>query len=152
MVATKNLTERSRLHPFDKPQDPEQAKGRRSFVLFLAVGCLSACHPHRNAGPKVRAPISAEDVRQICALVRIETGEPISEISEVTTEAYIPGVTPQQSVTISANGERHESTMYPCPDRVWVFTQPAQGTPLWFDVHKKEGKWTIVKTERVTYR
>lgn len=85
-------------------------------------------------------------------LVRAETSEPISEISEVTTEAYIPGVTPRQVVSIAANGERHETTMYPSPDRVWVFTHPSQGPPPWFDIHKKDSKWTIVKTERVTYR
>src|SRR3954454_14379055 len=117
-----------------------------SFVVSL-VGCLA-----RADGPKINAPVSPDDEEEISAVIRAQTNEPISEISEVTTEAYIPGVTPRQMVSIAANGERHESTMYPCPDRVWVFTHPPSGAQLWFDVQKKNGKWTIVKTERVTYR
>jgi hypothetical protein len=116
-------------------------------VFALSVGCS-----HRTDELKVNAPIAPEDVQDICALVRAATSEPISQISEVTTEAYIAGVTPRQTVSIAANGERHESTMYPCPDRVWVFTHPAKSFPLWLDIQKKEGKWTIVKTERMTYR
>jgi hypothetical protein len=118
-----------------------------AILVALLVGCRA-----RADDPKVNAPILPEDVREICALVSAETSEPISEISEVTTEAYTPGVTPRQVVSIAANGERHETTMYPCPDRVWVFTHPAKGSPLWLDIQKKEGKWTIAKTERVTYR
>jgi hypothetical protein len=120
-------------------------------VLAILIASLVGCRV-RVGGPKVNAPISAEDVREICALVRAETSESISEISEVTTEAYTPGVTPQQVVSIAANGERHDSIMYPCPDRVWVFTRPAKGSPLWLDIQKKERKWAIVKTERMTYR
>jgi hypothetical protein len=118
-----------------------------STVLAFVVGCS-----HRADGLKINAPISSEDVQEICAVVRAASSEPISEISEVTTEAYVPGVTPRQVVVTSANGERHEATEYPCPDRVWVFTHHAQGSPLWFDIHKKDNKWTIVKTEMVTYR
>jgi SHS2 domain-containing protein len=125
---------------------------RASFIIFaILVVSLVGCRARADA-PKVSAPVSPDDVQEICAVVRAQTTESISEISEVTTEAYIPGVTPRQTVSIAANGERHESTMYPCPDRVWVFTHPPQGAQLWFDVQKKEGKWTIVKTERVTYR
>src|SRR4051812_13243971 len=122
-----------------------------SIIVAVLLASLLGCRD-RADDPKVNAPISPDDVREICAVVRGQTTERISEISEVTTEAYIPDVTPRQSVSIAANGERHESTMYPCPDRVWVFTHPPQGAQLWFDVQKKEGKWTIVKTERVTYR
>jgi hypothetical protein len=122
-----------------------------SLIVSILVASLLGCRA-RADDPKVNAPVTPEDVREICAVVRGQTTEPISEISEVTTEAYVPGVTPRQTVTIAANGERHESTMYPCPDRVWVFTRPPQGAQLWLDVQKKEGKWTIVKTERVTYR
>jgi hypothetical protein len=118
-----------------------------AVLVALLVGCRA-----RADDPKVNAPVSPQDVQEICVLVRTATSEPISEISEVTTEAYIPDVTPRQVVSVAANGERHETTMYPCPDRVWVFTHPAQGSPLWFDVQKKDGKWAIVKTERVTYR
>ena len=116
-------------------------------MLASVVGCS-----HHADALKVKAPISSQDVQEICALVRVKTSEPISEISEVTTEACIPGVTPRQVVSIAANGERYETSMYPSPDRVWVFTHPAQGSPLWFDIHKKDSKWIIVKTERVTYR
>jgi hypothetical protein len=122
-----------------------------SIIVAIFVASLLGCRA-RADDPKVNAPISPADVREICAVIRGQTTEPISEISEVTTEAYVPGVTPRQTVTIAANGERHECTIYPCPDRVWVFTRPPQGAQLWFDVQKKEGKWTIVKTERVTYR
>lgn len=122
-----------------------------SIIVAISVASLVGCGV-RADDPKVTAPVSPQDVQEICALVRAETTEPISEISEVTTEAYIPGVTPRQVVTVAANGERHETAMYLCPDRVWVFTRPPQGSQLWFDVHKKDGKWTIVKTERVTYR
>ncbi len=118
-----------------------------AILVALLVGCRA-----RADDPKVSAPISAEDVREICALVSTQTSEAISEIAEVTTEAYVPGVTPRQVVSIAADGERHETTIYPCPDRVWVFTHPAKGSPLWFDIQKKEGKWALVKTERVTYR
>ncbi len=120
-------------------------------VVAILVASLVGCRA-RDDDPKVNAPISPEDVREICALVSAETSEPISEISEVTTEAYIPGVTPRQVVSVAADGERHETTMYPCPDRVWVFTHPAKSSPLWLDIQKKEGKWAIVKTERVSYR
>ena|SRR5438105_9647846 len=120
-------------------------------VVGVLTALLVGCRAHAD-GPKVNAPISQQDAQEICALVRAETSEPISEISEVTTEAYIPGVTPRQVVSIAANGERHETSMYPCPDRVWVFTHPAKGSPLWLDIQKKESKWAIVKTERVTYR
>jgi hypothetical protein len=125
----------------------------RAFPVVIAtlVALLVGCRAFAD-DPKVTAPISSKDVQDICALVRAATSEPISEISEVTTEAYIPGVTPRQVVSITADGERHETTMYPCPDRVWVFTHPAQGSPLWLDIHKKDSKWTIAKTERVTYR
>jgi hypothetical protein len=122
-----------------------------SIILSMLVVSLAGCRA-RADDPKVNAPVSPDDVQAICAVVRAHTTEPISEISEVTTEAYIPGATPRQTVSIAANGERHESTMYLCPDRVWVFTRPPQGAQLWFDVQKKEGKWTIMKTERVTYR
>jgi hypothetical protein len=125
---------------------------RASPVLLAVLAALFFGCRARADDPKVTAPISPHDVQKICALVRAETTEPISEISEVTTEAPIAGVTPRQTVSIAANGERHETAMYPCPDRVWVFTHPAQGAPLWFDLHKKDEKWTIVKTERVTYR
>ena len=77
-----------------------------AILVALLVGCRA-----RADDPKVNAPISPEDVREICALVSAETSEPISEISEVTTEAYTPGVTPRQVVSIAANGERHETTM-----------------------------------------
>jgi hypothetical protein len=117
-------------------------------VIAAVVALVVGCRPLAD-GPKVNAPISPKDVQEIGALVRAATSEPISEISEVTTEAYISGVTPRQTVVISANGERHETTNYPCPDRVWVFTRPARGAPLWFDIHKKDNKWTILKTERV---
>jgi len=117
------------------------------MVVVLVAGCSALADD-----PKVTAPISPKDVQEVCALVRAATSEPISEISEVTTEAYIPGVTPRHVVSIAANGERHETTMYRCPDRVWVFTHPEQGSPLWFDIYKKDSKWSIVKTERVTYR
>ena len=122
-----------------------------SIIITVLVASLVGCRTRADE-PKVNAPVSPNDVQQICAVVRAQTTEPISEISEVTTEAYVPGVTPRQTVSIAANGERHETTMYPCPDRVWVFTHPPQGSQLWFDVQKKDGKWTIVKTERVTYR
>ena len=122
-----------------------------SFVIAIMLALLVGCS-HGADDLKVNAPILSEDVQEICALVRVATSEPISEISEVTTEAHIPDVTPRQVVSIAANGERHETTLYPCPDRVWVFTHPAQGSPLWFDIHKKDAKWIIVKTERVTYR
>jgi hypothetical protein len=120
-------------------------------VVATVVALLVGCGPVAD-DPKVNAPISPEDVQEVCALVRAETSEPISQISEVTTEAYTPGVTPRQVVVTSANGERHETTQYLCPDRVWVFTRPAQGSPLWFDIHKKDNKWAIVKTERMTNR
>ena len=120
-------------------------------IIAILVALLAGCSA-RADDPKINAPISPRDVQEICALVRAQTSERISEISEVTTEAYVPGVTPRQVVSIAANGERHETTMYPCPDRVWVFTHPAQGSPLWLDIQKKEGKWTMVKTKRVTYR
>ena len=125
---------------------------RASPVVVVAtlVALLVGCRPLAN-DPKVDAPISPEDVQEISAVVRAATSEPISQISEVTTEAYIPGVTPRQVVSSGKDGT-HETTMYPCPDRVWVFTQPAQGSPLWFDIHKKDDKWTIVKTERVIDR
>lgn len=116
-------------------------------LVALLVGCGA-----RADDPKVMAPVSPEDVREICALVRAQTTEPIESISEVETEAYVPGVTPRHSTQIGPNGERKETTVYPCPDRVWVFTRPPQGAQLWFDIHKTDGKWTIVKTERVTYR
>jgi hypothetical protein len=125
---------------------------RTSPVLLAVLAALFFGCRARADDPKVTAPISPQDVQKICALVRAETTEPISEISEVTTEAPIAGVTPRKTVSIAANGERHETAMYPCPDRVWVFTHSAQGSPLWFDLHKKDEKWTIVKTERVTYR
>jgi hypothetical protein len=124
----------------------------RAFPVVVAlVALLAGCRAHAD-DPKVNAPISPQDVREICALVSAETSEPISEISEVTTEAYIPDVTPRQVISIAADGERRETTMYPCPDRVWVFTRPAKSSPLWLDLQKKEAKWAIVKTERVTYR
>lgn len=126
------------------PMPPQVAPNLRS-IQSLRMQLLAE-------DPKVNAPISPEDVQEICALVRVATSEPILEISEVTTEAYIPGVTPRQVVVISANGERHEATEYSCLDRVWVFTHPAQGSPLWFDIHKKDNKWTILKTERMTNR
>ena len=124
----------------------------RAFPVVIAtlVASFVGCRVLAD-DPKVNASISPKDVQEICALVRAATSEPISEISEVTTEAYIPGVTPRQVVSSGKDGT-HETTMYPCPDRVWVFTHPAQGAPLWFDVHKKDGKWSVVKTERVTYR
>ena len=84
-----------------------------AVLVALLVGCGA-----RADDPKVDAPVSPEDVREICALVRAQTTEPIESISEVVTEAFVPGVTPR----------------------------------LWFDIQKKDGKWTIVKTERVTYR
>ena len=121
------------------------------IAVAILVALLAGCGA-RADDPKVNAPISPEDVREICALVRAETSEPIDSISEVETEAYVPGVTPRHSTRIAPNGERQETTMYPCPDRVWVFTRPPQGAQLWFDIQKKEGKWAIVKTERVTYR
>src|SRR5262245_9494871 len=115
----------------------------RAFPFVIATGfALVVGCSHRADGLKINAPVSSEDVQEICALVRVATSEPISEISEVTTEAYIPSVTPRQVVNIAANGQRHEATNYLCPDRVWVFTHPAQGSPLWFDVHKKDNKWT----------
>lgn len=122
-----------------------------SIIVAVLVSSLLGCRA-RAGDPKVNAPVSPADVQEMRAVVRAQTTGPISEISEVTTEAYVPGVTLRQNVSIAANGERHESTMYPCPDRVWVFTHPPQGSQLWFDVQKKEGKWKIVKTERVTYR
>jgi hypothetical protein len=125
---------------------------RASPVLVAVLAALFVGCRARANDPKVTAPISPQYVQEICALVRAETTEPISEISEVTTEAPIACVTPRKTVSIAASGERHETAMYPYPDRVWVFTHPAQGSPLWFDLHKKDEKWTIVKTERVTYR
>jgi hypothetical protein len=124
---------------------------RASFVVIATVVALVAGCSQIADDPKVNAPISPEDVQEIGALVRAATSEPISEISEVTTEAYMPGVTPRQ-VLVSGKDGKHETTMYPCPDRVWVFTHPAEGSPLWFDIHKKDSKWTIVKTERMTDR
>jgi hypothetical protein len=118
-----------------------------AMLLALLVGCGA-----RADGPKITAPISPEDVREISAMVRAETSEPLESIAEVETEAFVPGVTPRHSVRIGPNGERQEVTMYPSPDRVWVFTQPPRGAQLWLDIHKKDGKWTIVKKERVTYR
>src|SRR5437667_5857474 len=94
-----------------------------SIIVAILVASLLGCRA-RAADPKVNAPVSPNDVQEICAVVRAQTTEPISELSEVTTEVYIPGVTPRQTVSIAANGERHETTMYPCPDRVWVFTHP----------------------------
>ncbi len=125
---------------------------RAAPLIAVLVALLVGCGGARADGPKVIAPISPDDVREIAALVRTQTSEPLESILEVETEAYVPGVTPRQSVRIDPNGERQEVTMYPCPDRVWVFTQPPRGPQLWLDIHKKDGKWTIVKTERVTYR
>ena len=118
-----------------------------AVLVVLLVGCGA-----RADGPKVTAPISPEDVREISVLVRTHTSEPLESISEVETEAYVPGVTPRHSVRTGPNGERQETTMYPSPDRVWVFTRPPSGPQLWLDIHKKDGKWMIVKTERVSYR
>ena len=120
-------------------------------IVAVLVAFLLGCGA-RADDPKVDAPVSPEDVREISALVRAQTTEPIESISEVVTEAFVPGVTPRHSTSIGPSGERKESTMYPCPDRVWVFTRPPQGAQLWFDIQKKDGKWTVVKTERVTYR
>ena len=118
-----------------------------AILVALLVGCGA-----RADRPKITAPISPEDVREISALVRAETTDPIESIAEVETEVFVPGVTPRHAVRIGPNGERQEATMYPSPDRVWVFTQPPRGAQLWFDIHKKDGTWIIVKTERVTYR
>ena len=124
---------------------------RAAPIIAVLVVLLAGCGA-RADGPKVTAPISPEDVREISALVRTETSEPLESISEVETEAYVPGVTPRRSVRTGPNGERQETTMYAFPDRVWVFTRPQSGPQLWLDIHKKDGKWTIVKTERVIYR
>ena len=118
-----------------------------TIIGTLLVGCGA-----RVDGPTIRAPISPDDVREITALVYAETSEPLESISEVETEAFVPGATPQHSERMGADGQWRQVTTYKSPDRVWVFTAPPRGPQLWFDIHKKEGKWTIVKTERVTYR
>ena len=122
-----------------------------AFTVAILVALLVGCGA-RADDPKINAPVLPADVREICALVRAQTTEPIESISEVQTEANVPGVTPRHSTSIGPDGEQKETTMYPCPDRVWVFTRPPKGDQLCFDIRKKEGKWMIVKTERVTYR
>jgi hypothetical protein len=84
----------------------------RAFALFFSIALATFAGCSRAERLDIAAPVSAEDVRQISAVVGAATTQPITLIGEVTTEAYIPGVTPRVSTTISANGERHENIMY----------------------------------------
>jgi hypothetical protein len=69
-----------------------------AILVALLVGCgVRADHP------KVNAPVSSDDVREICTLVRAQTTEPIESISEVETEAFVPGVTPRHSTSTGPN-------------------------------------------------
>ena len=99
--------------------------------------------------PKVTAPISSEDVKQICALVRGVTAEPIGAIAEVFTQEYVEGVAPQQETHIPAKGETYEVTVYPRRDQVKVYTEPKGLLPMWFDIQKLNDKWTIIKKGRM---
>src|SRR4051812_18253694 len=100
---------------------------RAARIIIAVLGALLVGCGARADDPKIQAPVSPDDVREISALVRAQTTEPIESISEVETEAYVPGVTPRHSTTTGPDGKQKETTMYPCPDRVWVFTRPPDG-------------------------
>jgi hypothetical protein len=101
--------------------------------------------------PKVTAPISAEDVQQICKLVRSVTTEPIGTISEVTTQEYIAGVPTRQDWLIPEKGEGRYVTVYFRRDRVWVFTRPERKDllPMMIHLQTTDAEWKITKKSRM---
>jgi hypothetical protein len=87
-------------------------------TVFLAVCAI--------ADPRVTAPISRDDVKQIVAVVRAATPEPILSIDPVYTKEPRPGAIPQKATElgpISAGKVQNKSIVTYIPtDQVSVRT------------------------------
>jgi hypothetical protein len=80
---------------------------RASIVVAVFLPLLSLADE-----PKVYAPISSEDVRQICKLVASATTDPVTIIGGILSTKYVPGSAPRESFHFAADSTRVPSTSY----------------------------------------
>jgi hypothetical protein len=117
---------------------------RASMVagLFLPIMLLAA-------EPKVSAPISSEDVRQIRQLVAAVATDPITSIDGVLTNERVPGSVPRESFHFAADGTRVPSTSYERADLVWAMTSPKKGLPIQYQLEKFAHGWKIIRKQQM---
>ncbi len=99
--------------------------------------------------PKVSAPISSEDVRQIRELVAAVTTDPITVISGVLASEHVPGSIPRKSFHVAADGTRMPSTSYERADLVWAMTSPKKGLPIQYQLQKSAQGWKIIRKQQM---
>src|SRR4029453_13881398 len=94
----------------------------RAATLILTLWLASSA----IAGPHVTAHISQQDVRQISAIIRAATPEPILSIDPVYERQRIPGSIPREIVDLGLpKGGRVQTkpiVMYERTDRVGIQT------------------------------
>jgi len=98
--------------------------------------------------PKVTAPISSGDVRQICELVASVTSDRIITIGGVLSNEYVPGAVPRESFHFAADGTRVPSTCYERGDLVWVHTSH-KTHPMEYRVEKSPQGWKIISKQQM---
>jgi hypothetical protein len=99
--------------------------------------------------PKVSAPISSEDVRQIRELVHTVSTDPIGRIDGVLTSEYVPGSVPRETFHFAADGTRVPSRSYERADLVWAMTLPKTGLPIRYQLEKSAHGWKIIRKHQM---
>ena len=94
---------------------------RAATLLFITVFAHSVF-----AAPRASAPVSAQDVAKIVAVVRAATRDPILAIDTVTVSKPVPGAIARKATTLDILGpgrtRTREIVVYDRTDRVGVST------------------------------
>jgi hypothetical protein len=99
--------------------------------------------------PNVTAPVSAEDVRQICKVVASTTTDPITSILGVISTEYVPGAVARESFHFAADGTKVPSTCYERADLVWVVTSHKTLLPTMHKLEKSPHGWKIISKQQM---
>jgi hypothetical protein len=95
-------------------------------------------------GPRMTAPISVEDVREVCSAVASATPDQITSISAVISMEFVPGALATQCIHVADDGTEVRSTCYARADLVWVLTVSPTGVPMQYKVQKASQGWKII--------
>jgi hypothetical protein len=117
-------------------------RGSIVFAAFLPAVLLAD-------QPKVTAPISSEDVRQICKVVATATGDPVTSIGGVLTSEPLAGAVPRDSFHFAEDGTRVPSTSYERADLVWAITSPKKQLPTMYKLEKSPHGWKIISKKQM---
>jgi hypothetical protein len=120
--------------------DLDLVRSMRVLATLLSLCLVSPV----LARPSIYGRIPEQDVKEICAVVRAVTPEPIGAITTLCTTEHVPESIPYKTIEISRTGTR-QVIMYERTDFVSVQTGTRdKGSGASYQVQKLAGKWKII--------